>query len=537
MEHQYHQKLFIFIFLFFFFSLIQVSSLLADELFWVLFEERSFESARSREQALSVRVEELRTRTLQRRAKVMSGLLVTEADLPISPDYIEVIRASGITIRQQSRWLNAVSCSLSKRQKNLLKEHSFVKAILPLGLHKRKEPQTTHLPLPRKAATPFAFDLVYDYGESYSQVQQLNVPAAHYLGFTGSNVLICLIDTGFRISHESLRDRVVIGEWDFINNDGFTGNEPGDPSLQHRHGTATFSNCGGFAEGILIGPAFNAAFLLAKTENTAEEMPIEEDNWVAALEWAEERGADIVSSSLGYLTFQDGSGYSYEDLDGETAVTSIAASMAAERGVLVVNSAGNEGPGIGSISAPADAIDIITCGAIDFEKNIANFSSRGPTADGRTKPEIVAHGVQNTCADATSDSSFAFMNGTSFSAPLIAGIAALVLEANPSFTPYQIREALLNASDRHEHPDNSYGWGLPDVIAAMFTFSRDTNPTDTDESGRVDGLDLITFSRYFGLENGDAEYDPTLDINNDGHIDDFDVKILTIYFGTSTIPP
>jgi subtilisin family serine protease len=197
---------------------------------------------------------------------------------------------------------------------------------------------------------------------------------------------------------------------------------------------------------------------LGKTENSRFEQPIEEDYWVAAIEWAESLGAEVVSSSLGYTDW-----YTFEDLDGETAVTTRAANRATSLGVVVVNAAGNERDDPwGHIITPADGFDVIAVGAVDRTGILSWFSSPGPSADGRIKPDVCAMGVNNWLAANSPDGTDIYRNGsgTSFATPLVAGTIALILEIHRDWTPAQVREALTKSADRSLSPNNDYGWGI-----------------------------------------------------------------------------
>ena len=259
--------------------------------------------------------------------------------------------------------------------------------------------------------------------------------------------------------------------YDFVNNDSNIGDE-GDMG-QGYHGTFTLSAIGGYYPGHFIGPAYSANYILAKTENTDSETPIEEDNWVAALEWADSIGVDVTSTSLGYNDFDPqgdgGPDLTWQDMNGNTAIITIAADLAVKKGILVFNSAGNEGFNAdhNTIIAPADGDSVIAVGAVDSKGIRASFSSVGNTADGRTKPDIMAMGVGVACAWNKDDNSTAFVDGTSLSCPLAAGAGAIILSANPNLTPMQIREALRMTASNNSSPDREMGWGIIDVIKAM----------------------------------------------------------------------
>ncbi len=429
---------------------------------WVYFmdkgvaDDTAFQAALGRERA------GLTPRCAWRRAKTMGGDLVTFEDLPAYAAYLQGVSVLGARPRQVSRWLNAASVAIAPERLDALAALPFVRAIDPVrGGQRRAVPR----PATWGTSTP-AVTTPLDYGASYDQLVQINVPAVHERGFTGAGVIVCMLDTGFRKTHTAFQPIVssgrLLAEWDFINNDGDTQNQAGDPTEQQDHGTATWSALGGAVPGSLYGPAYGASFLLGKTEDTSSETPIEEDYWVAGLEWAEARGADVVSSSLGYIDW-----YTQADLNGRTAVTTRAASLAAQRGVVVCTAAGNEGPTAPSLIAPADARDVLAVGAVDSNGTIASFSSRGPTADGRTKPEVCARGVSTICASAASDTALDAASGTSLATPLVGGAAALLLSAHPDWRPLDVRSALMESGNRSSSPDNTYGWGVIDTLYAL----------------------------------------------------------------------
>jgi serine protease AprX len=257
-----------------------------------------------------------------------------------------------------------------------------------------------------------------------------------------------------------------VGEFDFIQNDTITSNQTGDATQQDIHGTQVLSVLGGYMPGSLVGPAFGANFLLAKTEKIDEEIHQEEDNWAMAAEWAEGLGVDIISSSLGYSIFvPQQTDYSYSDMDGETTIITRAANELALRGVIVVSGAGNEGNSDWHfITAPADGFYVLAVGALDHDNNITSFSSRGPSSDQRIKPDVSGLGSQ--VYTVKPDSNFGYYNGTSLSCPLVGGICAQILQANSELNLLQMNDIIKNSGDTAGNPDNERGWGKVDALAA-----------------------------------------------------------------------
>ncbi|HOX26016.1 MAG TPA: S8 family serine peptidase [Candidatus Krumholzibacteria bacterium] len=409
--------------------------------------------------ALVAAGERLSERSLERRARARGDLpLVTAIDLPNDPDYLAGLRALGLEIRAESRWLAAASVILGADELARVAALPFVARLEPVRGAAPREP----LPVlePAAPASPRADRL--EYGESLPELAQVNVPPVHDLGFHGEGVVIGMLDSGFDTSHLAFASLDLRGAWDFVNDDPVVVDEPGDPSGQDNHGTMTLSTIGGYAPGSLIGPAYAAAFYLAKTEDIGQEVPAEEDFWVEGLEWLEANGCDLVSSSLAYDDW-----YTFADFDGNTCTTTIAADQAAALGVAVFNSAGNYRQSTGTIAAPADGDSVIAVGAVDLSGNIAYFSSPGPTADGRIKPDVSALGVNNHVVLPGSLSEYGNASGTSFSCPLAAGVGALVLCAHPGTSPFRLREALRSTADHAGAPDNDYGWGILDALAAV----------------------------------------------------------------------
>src|SRR5690606_35506548 len=309
-----------------------------------------------------------------------------------------------------------------------------------------------------------------DYGAALAPLKQLGVPIAHALGFTGRGIRIALLDTGFKRDHESLASLTVVASRDFVNGDTIVSDEPQDAPGTENHGTGVWSLLAAYRPGTLIGPAFEAEFALAKIALPGARE--DEALWVQALEWAVDSvGADVVVSSLGFRFFSDGSSYDVLDLGGNTAVSTLAADEAARRGVLVVSSIGNFGPAPRSLVAPADADSIIAVGAADSLGQPLGFSGRGPTADGRAKPELVARGQRLRVASFAGVGAYQFMNGADGAAPLVAGAAAIVMQALRDFLggadAMAVRRALLESGSNALDPGGPLGYGLPQMISAI----------------------------------------------------------------------
>lgn len=479
---------------------------------WVYFTDKGVFSTSSLKRKLAEARESLDERCLWRRSKVRSQRdLVDTRDLPLCSSYLKMVSPVVKRIRATSRWLNALSAEVEASKIQNLARLPFVVKLDLVGSFHRDDSVLSYSPdsSQEEEKNPFT-----DYGFSHAQLDQINVLPLHQLGYSGRDVLVCMLDTGFRKSHKVFQNSRLIAEWDFVNNDGDVEQNLYDPDdYSDSHGTGTWSILGGYDPGELIGPAFGSDFLLAKTETTNFEQPIEEDYWVAGIEWAESLGAEVVSSSLGYTDW-----YIFEDMDGETAVTTIAANRAVELGVVVVTAAGNErDKPWGHIIAPADGFDLISAGAVNSSGWIAAFSSPGPTYDGRIKPEVCALGVDNWLAANRSDGSgyYTTGSGTSFATPLVAGAAALLLEIHRDWTPAQVRSALLNTASRSSSPDNDYGWGIINVARAadldLALLSLQSFTIDDDASGES-----------LGNGNGKAEPGETIEVRislkNEGRV-------------------
>ena len=441
---------------------------------WIVFRDRGPAVGLAKTDAASLGISE---RALWRRSKVLPpGQLIDELDLPPNQSYVDQLRSHGVIIRSTSRWFNAVSAQLTGSQLVSVAALPFVASVMPVPVFSKQPQAATPVlkgPLMKREGTT-----TIDYGESYTQLNALHVPDVHTHGITGSGVLIGVLDDGFNAhrTHPALRNLKIVAEYDFVQSDSNTSRAPGEYATQGNHGASTLSEIGGFYNGRLIGAAYGASFILAKTEIDSVEIQLEEDLYVEALEWMERLGADITSSSLGYCDW-----YTWSSMDGKTATTSKAARIAARKGVLVVTAMGNTSgatvrrtDGQLALNAPADADSILAVGATYADGPLASFSLTGPTFDGRIKPEVVTPGVNDFAVYGDSDYT-PYFTGTSAATPLAAGVAALVLSANPTLTPMQLRARLLSTAHQYSdgtsktqsYPNNYYGWGLLDAVQAV----------------------------------------------------------------------
>jgi len=412
---------------------------------WIFFKDRPFLSGPPVQTRL--------TSAAALRRKIRGEGSIDESDFAVEARYVQAVEKAGATVLVASRWLNAVSAICDQRCGENLRELPFISEVRPVITYRRKSDWIRPVNVSAEETSK-----KLKYGESLDQLTQIQVPGAHRRGFAGQGEIVAMFDGGFRKDHIAFKNKIIVAEHDFVFNDDNVTKGGNHDS----HGTSTWSCVGGEVPGKLYGAAYKASFILAATEDVRSETKIEEDNWVAAFEWADQLGATVISSSLGYRDW-----YTSFDFNGNTAVTSKVASRAAKKGILVVNSAGNEGPLSSTLSAPADARKILTVGAVDENGLIANFSSRGPTADGRTKPEVVARGVDTFVAASYAPNGFGRSDGTSFSCPLTAGAAATLLSAHPDWKPVQVIEAFTATASQNSLPDNTYGWGIVNLTAAL----------------------------------------------------------------------
>ncbi len=427
---------------------------------WVFFADKGATTAAEVRAAVEAVEATYNPRAIERRRR--RGLnarqgrpLFDVRDLPVVPAYVAAVEASGGRVHVTSRWLNAVSVYATGRQLDDIAALPFVTKLQPVARSRRIDAINVQDigdgPFPAEEGGLRGLD----YGSSFAQLNQIDLIPLHEQGFTGEGVVVGILDTGFQRSHAAFTNPdhplEVIAEHDFVDDDEDTSYEAGDPFSQHHHGTMILGVLGAYMPGSLVGGAYDAAFVLAKTEDTTGEYPAEEDNYVAGLEFLESHGVDMSTSSLGYIDW-----YTQEQLDGMTAVTTIAVNQYIATGVHHCTAAGNEyhdsDPTTSSLIAPADAFEVITCGAVSSSGSIAYFSSEGPTADGRVKPEVLARGVSTYTVSPTSDTSYTTADGTSLSTPVVACAVACLTQSKPHWTVEQMRQHLFETADYYiEH--------------------------------------------------------------------------------------
>jgi subtilisin family serine protease len=433
----------------------------------------------------------LTERALKRRDRVdQVGHLIDARDYAVSAEVVDQIAQTGATIRRVSRWFKAVSIEATPAQLAKLGNLSAVTGVdVVRQLAAPTEPES------EKPTPP----MVQGAGISAAQNDFTKMTRLHQYGLTGRGVLVALFDGGFDINHRAFDSANIVATYDFIHDISDVANPDclDNPSnAQDVHGTAVFGALGGFMPDTLVGAAYKADFALAKTEVTcySQEIKVEEDNWIAAAEWADSLGADIISSSLGYYAFDDSGSYTRAQLDGNTARITVAADIAAAKNILVVVAAGNERQKPwGTITFPADGDSVIAVGALTIDSQVAIFSSPGPTADGRTKPDISTLGMGVVGAQARG--SYTYQQGTSLATPLVAGGAALALEQFPELTAVELRELITSNGSRANHPDNNFGYGAYDAARSAGLLSIERADTTIVRIGEQVELPIRTTGR------------------------------------------
>ncbi|MBN2728213.1 MAG: S8 family serine peptidase [Bacteroidales bacterium] len=461
----------------------------------------------------------LTQRALDRRTN--QGIVVTESDIPVNQTYIDSLINLGAEIFNVSRWFNTATVFLGDTTLvNDIEALTFVSSVTmtrPYFQLRVKQPRNGGgnsyegevNPLSQKITQGLSQDqnmrrTMYAYGDGFNQANMIGVDYLHGLGYNGTGMFIAVLDAGFyHVDQLDMFDSLrssgrLLGYKDFVT--------PGNDLFQEStHGMSVLSTMAGYVPGLLIGTAPGASYWLLRSEDAGSEYVVEEDNWIAAAEYADSVGVDVINSSLGYTDYDDDSpNYTYSDMDGNTARVTRGADMAASKGILVVNSAGNSGNSYWRyIGAPADADSILTIGAVNSMGIIASFSSLGPTADGRVKPTVCAQG-EGTYVVSSADGVYPG-NGTSFSSPVMAGAVTCLWQANPTFNNMEVIEAVKRSASRYANPDSMYGFGIPNMAVAHMVLSGQEMPASENENFLLanpnpfsEEIDMILFATQSG---------------------------------------
>lgn len=419
-------------------------------------------------------------RALDRRKKLNpKAQVIGNADAPINSDYLNGVSKLSDSIMLTLRWHNYVVIKTDSLRIESIKKLPYVKGVQRTGAkYFPAQSMTIHKSAFIKQGEEYYTKVnpidncgVFRYGPSFNQAQLLQIPLIHQMGITGQGALLSFLDSGFRWrQHSATKYTDVIAENDFIQKDSITANQEGDVPSQDFHGSICFSTVSGFQQDSLIGISPFSSFLLAKTEDIPTEQHLEEDNYAAAVEWSEALGADVISSSLGYSAFNQPleENYAFSDFNGKTTITARIVNEAVKRGIVCITAAGNDGPRDSTLITPSDADSVISVGAIAQDGiTPANFTSRGPRADGIIKPDIAAQGVGVICINPSDTLALTAANGTSLATPLIAGAMGLMISAFPEIPGYQLRKSLFESGLNAKAKDNNLGHGLAQVHTAM----------------------------------------------------------------------
>ena len=414
----------------------------------------------------------LSQRAIERRQK--QGITIDIKDIPVNPQYIQGVKDAGAQILNPTKWMNGVTVKITGN--SVLQAVQALPYVSEVKLitytYKRNKTGKTFFdneiitPYKDRGITTTKGTSYYNYGEAYQQINLINGIPLHEMGYRGQGMVIAILDAGFNnVPTQPLFDSLwdngqILGTKDFVTPGGnvFSGSS---------HGRMVLSTIGANKPGVMIGTAPKASFWLLRPENPAQEYIAEEYNWVSAAEFADSVGADVINSSLGYIDFDDASqDHEFSELDGNTAVVTIGADIAASRGMIVCNSAGNSGGNWWDhLGFPADGDSVFTVGAVDNSGNYAWFSSPGPTYDGRIKPNVVATGSGTTVANGSNGVTYG--SGTSFSSPITAGMVACLWQALPEKNNMEVMWSVMESGSTSNNPNNHIGWGIPDYENAL----------------------------------------------------------------------
>lgn len=410
----------------------------------------------------------LSEKAIARRRK--QHLSIDSTDLPVCRTYVEEIRRQGVNIVVTGKWENfvTVSCNDSTRMERIA-ALPFVRTVEKVWTAPAADRPCTSTRRDELVNKPMRYPGNV-YGCAFEQIHLSNGDKLHEAGFKGQGMTLAVIDAGFHNADriKAMKNIRILGTKDFVN-------PHADIYAELSHGMKVLSCIGMNRPHVMVGTAPEASFWLLRSEDDCSEQWVEQDYWAAAVEFADSVGVDVINTSLGYYAFDDSSkNYTYRDLDGHTALMSRQASRVADKGMVLVCSAGNSGAGSWKkITPPADAENILTVGAVDKRGELAPFSSVGNTADHRIKPDVVAVGLG---ADVMgTDGNQENANGTSFAAPILCGMVACLWQACPELTAKELLELVRRSGDRADEPDNIYGYGVPDMWKAYLEYQHSHN--------------------------------------------------------------
>lgn len=449
--------------------MFSVKAQIAPDKYWVQFTDKN-----NSPYSINNPEEFLSDRAIQRR--IDYNIAIDNYDIPVNPSYIQAVAGKGAIILNPSKWLNGVTVETSSPSViSAIEELPFVQNVRTLQDDEMKQIIKEKTFFSNEFMTNSKnIDYRSHYGSAHPQINQLNGIGLHEMGFQGQGMWVGICDGGFDYvdRHEVFVDMYennrLLGTKDFVYKNG-------NVYTESSHGTSCLGLMAANLPDKYVGTAPMASYFLCRTENVNSENIIEEYNWVSAAEFLDSLGIDVISTSLGYITFDIPQwNYVYEDLDGETAVITIGSEIACSRGILCVTSAGNEGANdYPYIGVPADGENVLAVGAVGGNGQRAYFSSIGPTSDGRTKPDVMAHGYGVTVP--TPYDGYYDGSGTSYSCPVLAGMTTCLWQANKQLPASAIRDALRQNSDNFTNPNNEYGYGIPDFMAAFETLSLEKN--------------------------------------------------------------
>lgn len=401
----------------------------------------------------------LSSRALQRRER--QGLPLDETDLPVSPVYLDQLRQAGLRIHCVSKWNNTVLAETadSLLGVSLSRHFAFVRSVRCVWVEPVKRPKGQADRKEQVKNEGEAQEALY--GNAWQQCAQMKGDSLHRAGFRGRGMVVAVIDAGFYNADaiSAFEGLNLLGTRDFVN-------PHSDIYAENSHGMKVLSCLAANRPHYMVGTAPEASYWLLRSEDHNSEQPVEMDYWAAAVEFADSVGADVVNTSLGYASFDNrADNLHYWELDGESTLISRSASMAARKGMLVVCSAGNSGDGTWKkITPPGDACDVLTVGAVDRRGLNTSFSSVGNTADGRVKPDVCAMG--GNCTVMGNDGAPTTGSGTSYASPILCGLVTCLWQALPQLTALEVMELVRRHGHNAAHPDNIFGYGIPDFWEA-----------------------------------------------------------------------